>query len=111
MTGCDFEAKHFSVAVGGSEAYRENYDRIFGKKKEVLVENCPKCIKPDFPYAMPCVCGEGTTLGQTQMLVRASHFREAATFIVGRDPAGDLEDVVAALRAEADRLEALARNP
>lgn len=32
MGGCDFEAKRFSVSVGESEAYRDNYDRIFGKK-------------------------------------------------------------------------------
>lgn len=34
MGGCDYEAKRFSVPVGESESYRDNYDRIFGKREE-----------------------------------------------------------------------------
>ncbi len=50
-----FMDKSFSVAVGGDQAYRDNHDRIFGKKKQAgdspwcLDEGCPHAAVSHYP--------------------------------------------------------------
>ncbi len=42
MNGMQFEQSSFTVGGDTSEAYRENYDRIFGKRPLPGVENAPE---------------------------------------------------------------------
>lgn len=109
MGGCDFEAKRFSVPVGESEAYRENYDRIFKRGEgdaEPVVEPTAARLEPQLE---PPSKESLSTTGRTLLKIKAQHFRDAAKFM--REGVVKGHRALRLLDEEADRLDALANEP
>ncbi len=61
----DFEVVPKRKGINISEKVREEtLDNIFNQKPP----NCPKCIAPNFPYQMSCVCAIPTQIKDTELL-------------------------------------------